>query len=64
MISGCAHAILSFVLHSPTDQRVTKRAAPLLPLIDRPEAFRSQVNNLVAKERERLKLKQLDSQPF
>jgi hypothetical protein len=47
-----------------TDERVTGRAAPLLPLIDQPEAFRSKVNDLVAQERARLNLEPLASHPF
>ena len=51
-------------LHGLTDERVIERADPLLPLIDRPDAFRTKVNDLVAHERVRLKLKPLDSPPF
>jgi hypothetical protein len=51
-------------LQGLTDERLTRRAAPLLPLIDRPKAFRSKVNDLVAQERARLKLKPLSSPPF
>jgi hypothetical protein len=51
-------------LHGLTDERITIRAAPLLPLIDRPEAFASKVNGFVAQERARLKLGALDRHPF
>ena len=51
-------------LHNLTDERVTQRAAPLLPLIERPEAFRSKVNDHVAQERARLKLPTMGSPPF
>jgi hypothetical protein len=51
-------------LQGLTDERLTRRAAPLLPLIDRPKAFRSEVNDFVAQERARLKLKPLSSPPF
>ena len=44
-------------LHGLTDERVTQRAAPLLPLIDQPVAFRAKVNDMVSEERARLKLK-------
>lgn len=50
--------------HGLTDDRVTGRAAPLLPLIGRPEAFRSKVNDVVAQERARLKLNALHSPAF
>jgi hypothetical protein len=53
-----------YFLHGLTDERVTRRAAPLLPLIDCPEAFRSKVNDLVAQQRATLKLPALDHQPF
>jgi hypothetical protein len=51
-------------LQGLTDERVTKRAAPLLSVIDDPEIFRSKVNDLVAQERARLKLEPLDGQAF
>ena len=51
-------------LRSLTDQRVIKRAAPLLPLIQYPEAFKSEVNARVAQERARLKLPVLSCEPF
>lgn len=51
-------------LRSLTDERVTTRAALLLPLIDRPQAFRRQVNDLVARQRATLKLDALESAPF
>jgi len=54
----------SHFLHSLTDERVTERAAPLLPHIDRPEAFRRNVNDLVAKQRAVLKLAPLGNEPF
>lgn len=51
-------------LHGLTDERVTRRAAALWPLIDRPEAFKSKVNDMVAQERARLKLTALNCPPF
>jgi hypothetical protein len=51
-------------LGSLTDERVTTRAASLLPLIDRPEAFRREVNDLVARQRATLKLNVLASAYF
>jgi hypothetical protein len=53
-----------YFLRGVSDERVTRRAASLLSLIDRPEAFRSMVNGLVAQERARLKLRKLNSEPF
>jgi hypothetical protein len=47
-----------------TDDRVSRRAAPLFPLLDRPDDFKSKVNDLVAQERVRLKLKPLASPSF
>ncbi|MBB5712806.1 hypothetical protein [Sphingomonas xinjiangensis] len=51
-------------LHGVTDNRVTGRAAPLLPLIADPEGFRGKVNDVVAQERTRLKLKALARPAF
>lgn len=51
-------------LRGVTDDRVTGRAAPFMPLIANPDAFRGRVNHLVAEERARLKLKPLDSPVF
>lgn len=51
-------------LHSLTDERVTTRAAPLLSFIDKPEAFRREINDLVARQRTTLKLGALESPPF
>jgi hypothetical protein len=51
-------------LHGLTDDRVTGRAAPLLPLITNPDAFRKKVNDIVGQERTRLKLKALASPAF
>lgn len=51
-------------LHSLTDERVTKHADPLLPIIDRPDAFRREVNGLVMQQRAALKLDVLESPPF
>ena len=51
-------------LHGLTDERVTKHAAPLLPLIDQPEAFKSKVNDFVAQQRATLKLEALSTHPF
>ncbi len=51
-------------LRGLTDERVTIRAAPLLPLIDRPEAFKTKIYGLIAEERSRLKLAALNSSPF
>lgn len=53
-----------FFLHGLTDERVIWRAAPLLPLIKNTEGFRKKVNEVVAKERERLKLNALASAAF
>jgi len=57
---GDAHTFLRGL----TDERLIRRAAPLLPLIDRPDAFRSKVNDVVAQERARMKLKPLSSPLF
>jgi hypothetical protein len=54
----------SCFLHGLSDELVTKRAAPLLPLIFDPDAFRSKVNETVVQERARLKLKPLDGPAF
>jgi hypothetical protein len=54
----------SYFLQRLTDERVTRRAALLLPLIDHPDAFRCKVNDFVAQERARLKLAPLSSEPF
>lgn len=51
-------------LHGLTDDRVTGRAAPLLPLLADPEGFRGEVNDVVARERTRLKLKALTRPAF
>lgn len=51
-------------LHGLTDERVTKHAAPLLPLIDRPELFKGRVNEMVAQQRAALKLPALDCPAF
>ena len=51
-------------LRGLTDDRVIGRAAPLLPLIANPDAFRNKVNDFVAKERARLKLKPLGGPAF
>jgi hypothetical protein len=51
-------------LHGLTDDRVTGRAAPLLSLIANPEGFRGKVNDVVAQERTRLKLKALARPAF
>ncbi len=51
-------------LSNLTDERVATRAAPLLHLIDRPEAFRREVNALIARQRAMLKLDALESPPF
>lgn len=50
--------------HGLTDDRVASRAAILLPLIGRPNAFRSAVNQIVAEERVRLKLAALEPPAF
>lgn len=52
------------LLNELSDDRVVARAAPLLPLIAHPDAFRSKMNEVVAQERARLKLKPLDSPAF
>ena len=51
-------------LRSLTDELVTSLAAPLLPLIDRPDAFRREVNDLVTRQRAILKLGVLASPSF
>lgn len=51
-------------LHGLTDDRVASRAAHLLPLIGRLDAFRGAVNTTVAEERERLKLAALEQPAF
>jgi hypothetical protein len=51
-------------LRAVTDERVTKLAQPLLPLIDRAEVFKGKVNEMVAQERARLKLPALNCPPF
>jgi hypothetical protein len=68
--AGIASALVGRVsearhfLHGLSDERVVSRAAPLLPLIDRPEAFKSKVNDMVEKERARLKLGALTCPAF
>ncbi len=51
-------------LHGLTDNRVTGRAAHVLPLINNPGAFREAVNKTVAQERARLKLAPLEQPAF
>lgn len=51
-------------LYNLTDERVTRHADPLLPLIDRPDAFRREVNDLVTRQRATLQLEALASPPF
>ena len=51
-------------LRGLTDERVIDRAAPLLPLLSNPDAFRCKVNDFVAEERARLKLKPLGRRAF
>ncbi len=51
-------------LHGLTDRRVTSRAARLLPIINRLDAFRSAVNEIVTEERARLKLAALEQAVF
>ena len=51
-------------LHSLTDERVVERAAPLLRLTADPDAFRDKINERIAHERSRLKLKPLESAVF
>lgn len=55
-----AHRFLS----SLTDDRVVHRAAPLMPLINRPADFKSAVNNIVSQERARLELTALAQPAF
>jgi hypothetical protein len=68
--AGIASALVGRVaeanhfLHGLSDERVVSRAAPLMPLIDRPEAFKSKVNDMVAHERARLKLAALTCPAF
>jgi hypothetical protein len=50
----------SFFFQGITDERVTTRAAPLLPLLENPDGFRTKVNEMVEQERGRLKLEPLD----
>lgn len=54
----------SSFLHGVSDERVTERAAQLLPLIVDPDAFRSKVNEIVVNQRAILKLKPLDGPAF
>lgn len=51
-------------LRGLTDERITSRAAPLMPLINRPDAFRRNVNDLVTRQRATLKLGALANPPF
>jgi len=51
-------------LHDLADDRVIGRAAPLLPLLADPDAFRSKVNDVVTQERIRLKLRPLNNPAF
>lgn len=51
-------------LRNLTDERVTRHANLLLPLLDRPDAFRREVNGLVTRQRATLKLDVLESPPF
>jgi len=51
-------------LHGLTDDRVASRAARLLPLIGRLDAFRSAVNEIVEEGRVRLKLAGLQQPAF
>lgn len=53
-----------FFLNGLTDERVTTRASALLPLIDRPDAFKNKVNDFVMQERALFNLPALTSQPF
>ena len=68
--AGIASALVGRVaeanhfLHGLSDERVVSRAAPLMPLIDRPDAFKSKVNDMVAQERARLKLGALTCPAF
>jgi hypothetical protein len=68
--AGIASALLDnledarYFLHGLTDERVTKHAAPLLPLINRPDAFKRKVNEMVAQQRAALKLPALDCAAF
>ena len=54
----------SHFLHGLTDDRVVRRAAHLLPLIGRLDAFRGAVNATIAEERARLKLVALEQPAF
>lgn len=62
LVGRCDDA--GYFLNGLTDERVIKRAAPLLPLIDHPDAFKSKVNDFVAQQRASLKLTPLNSEPF
>jgi len=54
----------AYFLHGLTDERVITRAAPFLPLIDRPDLFKDKVNEMVAQQRAALKLPALDCPAF
>jgi len=58
------HEDAEYFLRGITDERVTRHAKPLLSLIDKPESFRSKVNEPVAQQRATLKLPPLDRHPF
>lgn len=51
-------------LQGLSDVRVSSHAAPLLLLLDDPDAFRSKVNEMVAQQRATLKLRPLDNHLF
>lgn len=51
-------------LQAVSDDRVVGHAALLLPLVTDPDAFRRKVNEIIAQQRARLKLKPLDSPAF
>ena len=51
-------------LNGITDERVTKHAAPLLPLISHPGKFVSRINELVAQQRDALGLISLGRPTF
>lgn len=53
-----------YFLSGVTDKRVVGHAAPLLAVIDRPQAFKDLVNRLLAEQRAALKLPALGYDPF
>jgi hypothetical protein len=54
----------AFFLRGITDERVSIHSALLLPLIGRPDQFKSRVNDLINGQREALQLAPLECPPF